>query len=282
MDHPLSAAGTVLGSLALGAAVGLGAVVAYQSVMWRRYVGYFRHKGEALPEPPHPRPWVMAREVAALLTVGWWHVIGLRGDARRAPEGAERGPPVLCVHGFMQDGTNWVGLRRHLASRGRTTEAVSMGLAPREQDDYADVLEARLAGLLEHVEGPVDVVAHSMGGIVLRRVLHRRPDLARRLRRVVTIASPHVGTAATRGISHLPETRAMARRGDYLVELPCLTELVPNAVVTTLGSPDDTTVYPVESTRLQGAKNLELGGYGHFGLMVWWEPTAHVLAALEG
>ena len=264
--------------VAVPLAVPLG-IALYLLNAWIRFALYARHVGlETSSWSQVPR--MVWGEFAALCVLAWWHLTG-RGGIKRTVPAQPSGHPVLCVHGFMQNGTNWVGLRRHLHARGRITEALSMGPPPKEQATYGTVVESRLDALCRDYDGLVDVVCHSMGGIVLRRVLDRRPDLARRLGRVVTIASPHAGTAATRGLDRLPEGRAMARRGSYLVELPGLEQLVDPAWVTALGSPDDTTVYPVSTTRGEGARHIELPGLGHNGMVVYWESLAHVVAALN-
>lgn len=255
-------------------------VTSYLLAGRQRYLAYFRHKGVPAPERGALAvARVLTLEVGALMTFALWHVVGRFSIGRHVPP-SPKGPPVLCVHGFMQNGTNWVGLRRHLHARGRITQSLSMGPPPREQDRYGDVVERTLESLVRD-HGAVDIVCHSMGGVVLRRVLQRRPDLTRAVARVVTIASPHSGTAATRGLGRLPEGRAMARRGSWLDELPGLDELVGADAVTTLGSEDDTTVYPVETTRVPGARAVELPGLGHTGLVVYWEALGHVVAALK-
>jgi pimeloyl-ACP methyl ester carboxylesterase len=48
-------------------------------------------------------------------------------------------------------------------------------------------------------DGELHVISHSMGGLDMRRVLHRHADIARRTRVLVTIGTPHYGAAlATR------------------------------------------------------------------------------------
>jgi pimeloyl-ACP methyl ester carboxylesterase len=123
----------------------------------------------------------------------------------------------------------------------------------------------------------IDVVCHSMGGVLLRSVLARRPDLARRIRRVVTLGSPHRGTAAARGIPWLPEVQALKRRSAFLAGLPSLSALVPRAV--TVAGTLDTIVYPVDTALEDGAEHVVIPA-GHAGLLTRPEAVAAVRHAL--
>ncbi|MCB9664602.1 MAG: hypothetical protein H6732_10860 [Alphaproteobacteria bacterium] len=210
------------------------------------------------------------REVRALLGVQVSQLMWPVSHAVWTPP-HPRGRAVLCIHGFSQNGTNFWRLRRRLHARGRVTEAVLLGLPPRRVEAYADVLEAHLAARVAATPGPLDVVAHSMGGVVLRVVLARRPDLAARLGQVVTLGTPHFGTGSARGLP-FPETRFLGRRSAALHALPLLSDLVDPRTLTTIGGEEDTTVYPVETTLDPQARHVRLPGLGHAGIL--WDPDA--------
>lgn len=216
----------------------------------------------------------LRHEVADAGWIGWWYLRGFFADGPRPG----RGRPVLCVHGYTQSGANFVGLRAYL---DRPTVAVSLlyRLAPLPW--YAARLEARLEELVHRSPDGVDVVAHSMGGIVLRLVLARRPDLARALRRVVTLGSPHRGTAAARWIPLLPEATALRRKSHLLRSLPSLVELVPNGRVVTVAAVADTLVYPLETALVPGAEHVVLADMGHAGLLTRRQAHEVVRAALD-
>lgn len=248
--------------------------------MHARFVRYMRHTGRPLPQRSW-RAWlaVWAREVRNLLLTQAFHLTA-PWAARRTVVDVVQGHPVLCVHGFTQNGTNFRRIRHALRALGRESESITMGYPPRALDRYTDRLEARLEQMTRASDTPVDVVAHSMGGIVLRRTLQRRPDLAARIGRVVTLGTPHAGTGSARGIP-LPETRFMGRRSDLLGAMPSLVDLLPHAAITTVGGLDDTTVYPEETTCLEGAAHVALPGLGHAGILVDHEAVAVTLAALQ-
>jgi pimeloyl-ACP methyl ester carboxylesterase len=106
--------------------------------------------------------------------------------------------PVILVHGYTQNRADFVYLSRFLRARG---------LGPIYGFNYFSFADIRksgklLAAFVERVckdtgSGTVDLVCHSMGGLVARRCIGLAPD---RVRRCVTIASPHSGV----GFHRLP------------------------------------------------------------------------------
>ncbi len=264
----------LVGAVAAGvlAFVGFGAGMHHH-----RWTAYHRRKGLSLP--PSPWAWLTAGSVD-WLTLGWWHLAGFLRDGRLGPSSAT-GPLVVCLHGYTQNATNLWGLRRYLARHGRASAAISLTHRLAPMSWYAQRLEYGLEALLS-TEPRVDVVAHSMGGVVLRVVLARRPEWAPRIRRVVTLGTPHRGTASSRGIPFVPEVHALRRRSALLAELPHLSELLPAAVMLSVAGTHDTIVYPTSSTRIPGTPHVVLSGLGHAGLLTRVEAMAAVRAHLEG
>ncbi len=243
----------------------------------RRFVSYHRRKGLAVPLPSVAG---LVRELRDFVVLGWWHLRAFLRDGLRTPR-QTTGRPVICVHGYTQNATNFWALRHALERRGRPTIAISMWyrLAPLRW--YARRLERRLEHLVHEVPEGVDIVAHSMGGIVLRMVLSARADLRERIRTVVTLGSPHHGTAAARGIPLLPEVRALRRRSELLAALPHLPELLPHARIVTVAGTADTIVYPVSTSLVDGAEAVVLQGIGHAGLLTRPRALAAVRVALR-
>lgn len=259
-------------ALALGsAAVGLW-------VHHRRFLGYHAHK--RLSHSVTFGRWLSA-EARDFTVLGWWHVRGFLRDDLRVPS-EPRGRPVLCVHGWTQNATNFWGLRRALERMGRPTVAISLfhRFAPLRW--YARRLERRLELLAARFPDGVDVVAHSMGGVVLRMVLASREDLRGAVRTVVTLGTPHRGTAAARGIPLVPELVAMKRRSALWRDLPELPALVPHGRVVVVAGDADTLVYPVETSLVAGAEAVVLRGVGHAGLLTRPRAWAAVRRALRG
>ena len=192
---------------------------------------------------------------------------------------------VLCVHGFVGRPSHFRGLQRFLHPRRIPTRAVDLGWRFRGVPSYGPpLLEA-----LQEVDR-CRVVAHSMGGIVLRHVLSEHPELAAKISHVVTLGSPHAGTAAAElpGVPRERLPRALptdiehlAPDSDFLQRLPGLGELLPEAVRVAVAASWDVTVFPVERALPEDMDHVLLDGFGHMGLLT--EPTAHqaVFDAIE-
>lgn len=260
--------------VALVALVPLVAAAAWFTFGIVRYVGYHRHKGLGEPEVAFV-PYAFG-EAVAMLTLAAWHARAAFADGLRTPAGAS-GPPVLCLHGISQTGSNLWGLRRALERRGRPTEAVSFGRLPPERGRLA----AQIAPIVERLAarsptGRVDVVAHSLGGVVLRVVLADRPELGARIGRVVTLGSPHQGTASLRGLPLGRAVRRLGRGSPLLAELPALAA----EHVTTVAAVPDLIVYPASTCHLPGADHVDLPGIGHAGLLTDVAAEAAVLRGL--
>jgi 3-oxoadipate enol-lactonase len=101
-----------------------------------------------------------------------------RGAVIRTFEGGE-GPPLLLVHGFGGAAWNFSELApllpgRRLIIPDLPGHGASSPLPAPTLAGFADVL----AGL---IEGPTDVLGHSLGGVVALRLAERHPALVRRL-----------------------------------------------------------------------------------------------------
>lgn len=254
--------------LSLVASAAIAAVLAFHHL---RYVRYHRDRGR---EAPAGLEWV-AFELRDGLVLGWWYLRGFFGDGGRGGHGR----PVVCIHGYTQAGANFVGLRAHLR---RPSVAISLQHRFAPLRWYAARLEGKLQAYCRAHPDGIDVVAHSMGGVVLRMVLDRRPDLAAVVRVAVTLGTPHRGTAAGRGLGWTPEIRALKRRSALLAQLPALPALVPHGRVVTVASTADTVVYPVETALADGAEPVVLDGVGHAGLLTDRGVFEVVRRALDG
>lgn len=83
----------------------------------------------------------------------------------------------------------------------------------------ASTLAAAISRLYEQNGGePINVVAHSMGGLIVRAALMRHPELWHKLNRIVFIGTPHYGSPVIAGYlkNHLGGFDLMALLGRYL------------------------------------------------------------------
>jgi pimeloyl-ACP methyl ester carboxylesterase len=109
--------------------------------------------------------------------------------------------PVLFVHGLAGHPGNFAGMRTffRISSRTRTYAIVLPGgdRIPAQATALANALKeiCRANSLPETAQ--VDIVAHSMGGLVSRLMLDDA-DLRARVHTLVTLGTPHTGTWAAR------------------------------------------------------------------------------------
>lgn len=203
-----------------------------------------------------------------------FYVVGRRMDgfyARRAEEGLAtalaRTTPVVFVHGYMQNRVGFVGLARALARKG---------IGPLFGFNYpwfATITSnaARLDAFVERVcretgSEAVDLVCHSMGGLVAMEMMRDEAKRDRvKVRRCVTIASPHGGVAWKGPLIGFGATSL--RRGSKLLEehaghkvtVPCLS----------VYSSHDNIVHPKESSQLapRGGKDVEVEHVAHLAIL---------------
>lgn len=172
--------------------------------------------------------------------------------------------PILLVHGVLCNAGVWHRFVRWLGERGvAPVYAISYGppLAPIEH--FAQQLAHRIDAILAATGARrVTVVAHSMGGLVVRTYL--RAFGGAKLARVVTLGTPHEGSMHA-----------------WMAIGACLAQMRPgNAWLAALGPPPDdappivslwswhdSMVAPQTSSRIAFGENVEIVGVAHNALL---------------
>jgi pimeloyl-ACP methyl ester carboxylesterase len=183
--------------------------------------------------------------------------------------------PIVAVHGYMQNRVDFVRLARACASAG-------VGPVYGFNYPWFGSIRANAERLDRFVEAVrretgaacVDLVAHSLGGVVALEFVHHAGGS--RVRRVVTVASPHGGVAWRGPIVGAcgPELRVggefVAERADRVVGVPCLS----------VYSTHDNVVHPPVTSALarRGGSDRSIPGVGHLSIL--FHPGA--LAAIVG
>lgn len=188
--------------------------------------------------------------------------------------GQARGLPVLLVHGYGCNGGYWAALRRLLAQHRVSHDAVDLEPVTADIDHYADQIAAAVQRLLAATgQRQLVLVAHSMGGLASRAYLRVHGDAA--VAKLVTLGTPHHGTAlASFGIG--ANARQMRRGSQWLAALDS-SDAGRRAKITSIWSHHDNIIAPQDSCRLEGARNIEIGGVGHVALASDTFVLSHVL-----
>lgn len=191
----------------------------------------------------------------AVTMVPFWPLWWLLGSVYRATEegvGTARGRrnPVVLLHGFAMNRTQWMWMARRLRERGHGpiygVNYFSLQGVPRS----ARRLQRFVEQVLEREQATeVDVVAHSLGGIVARYYIERLSG-ARRVGRLVTIGTPHAGTRLSRLAPLVPSARDILDDSALLLDLG---RVRPGAAYTSIWSRADAIIQPPESSSIAPA-----------------------------
>ncbi|THA75096.1 alpha/beta fold hydrolase [Streptomyces sp. A0642] len=200
------------------------------------------------------------------------------------PTAPER-PPVVLLHGFIDNRSVFVLLRRSLARYG-WHHLESLNYSPLTCDirTAAELLDRHIEEICARTgHREVDIVGHSLGGLIARYYVQRLGG-DRRVRTLVTLGTPHGGTAVAPLAAAHPIVRQM-RSGSVPIEelrLPapgCRTRFV------SFWSELDQVIVPVEAACIDhpdlDAVNVRVSGVGHLALPVHPAVAAGVREALD-
>jgi triacylglycerol esterase/lipase EstA (alpha/beta hydrolase family) len=212
-------------------------------------------------------------ELRATLWTSSWGM--LRPRLHAADTVAGQGLPVLLVHGYVCNRGYWTQLSRQLAQAGIAHDAVDLEPIGAGIEEFVPQVEQAITELCARTGSDrVILVAHSMGGLVARAWL--RQHGAARVAKIITIGTPHHGTALANlaaGANARQMSRVDGAPSAWLAQLAASETPARRALITSLYSHHDNIVAPQASAHLPGARNLAFGGIGHVALA----SDAHVL-----
>lgn len=186
-------------------------------------------------------------------------------------------PAVITAHGLWNTGLEATLLRHRLAQRGFGVRQFHYrSLTATLAEAIEDFRSAVLA-----VPPPVHLVGHSLGGLVVLRLLDAHPTLP--IGRVVLLGAPVNGSASARAVARIPGAsllfgpladaellRPEARRWRHPFEIGVIAGANPlslGRLFNTLAEPNDGTV-TVDETRLEGATEHRVLAVSHTGMML--------------
>jgi triacylglycerol lipase len=164
---------------------------------------------------------------------------------------------VLLLHGLGDTCRLFKDLKPFLEQRGWIVHCLN--LVPNNGDSALEVLAGQAARYIESdlpAGVPVNLVGFSMGGLVARYYAQRL-DPEGRLRRLVTISSPHSGTW-TAYLRWNPGARQMRPGSAFLRDLDQGREVLKRAGFTSIWTPFDLMILPAKSSVMPQARVVRL------------------------
>ncbi|KKO65498.1 Extracellular esterase EstB precursor [Janthinobacterium sp. KBS0711] len=205
-------------------------------------------------------------ELRATLWTSSWGMLRPRLHAADTITG--QGLPVLLVHGYVCNGGYWTKLSLQLARAGIVHKAIDLEPINGDIEAFVPQVEQAITELCTRTGSDrVILVAHSMGGLVARAWL--RHYGAARVARIVTIGTPHHGTALANlaaGANARQMSRIDGAPSGWLAQLAASETPETRALMTSMYSHHDNIVAPQASAQLPGARNIAFCGIGHVAL----------------
>jgi len=184
------------------------------------------------------------------------------------PPGPANRTPIIFVHGLYHNHTAWYLYLRWFRRWGWShMKAINLRGKFRSIHEFARVLAEEVEKVMADSQSEqVDLVGQSMGGLVIRSYLAEGSSRAK-IRRVVTLGSPHGGTKlAVFGLGQ--GAKEMVPGSAFLESLNQGVQIPEGGLFYAIYTIVDNMVLPNESTKLtwDGVKNLETRIVNHVGL----------------
>ncbi|MFD5626132.1 esterase/lipase family protein [Streptomyces sp. NPDC127072] len=204
-------------------------------------------------------------------------------DTTRLP--TEARPPVVLLHGFIDNRSVFVLLRRNLAQHG-TQHIESLNYSPLTCDirTAAELLGRHIEEICERTgQDRVDIVGHSLGGLIARYYAQCLGG-DQRVRTLVTLGTPHSGTRVVPLMNAHPIVRQMRPESTLIRELSrpapgCRTRFV------SFWSDLDQLMDPLETACVDHpdliTRNVRVSGIGHLALPVHPAVATGIRQALD-
>jgi triacylglycerol esterase/lipase EstA (alpha/beta hydrolase family) len=212
---------------------------------------------------------------SSMLTSSWYMLkpVGMRLQP------AARGLPVLLIHGYVCNSGYWLPMSRLLKRARISHYGIDLEPPVASIDDFVPQVQAAVERLCVATgSAQVIILGHSMGGLVARAYLRRHGHA--RIARVVTLGTPHHGTA----LAHFgPGSNAaqMRRGSEWLGTLAASEANLQRTLFSSIYSVHDNIIAPQDSSELPGARNLVFGAIGHVALGRHPEIMACALREIE-
>lgn len=258
-------------------------------VVSKNFYSAYRHRSPARPE----------HRVAGLSALRlWWgefwitavtysYLFPFESNVPEAPAPAApgNGTPIVLVPGFACNRGYWRFFIRFLAKQGfGPVYAVTLEPVFGSIEANAGLLAQKVEAICKATGAPkVILIGHSMGGLTIRAWLHHGG--VKRIAGIITLGSPHHGTAIARDVKLLGENlREMCPGSEWGAALNAHEAQPCPVPITAIVSPQDNIVFPQNSALLRypNARNRIMPGIGHLEMIASRPVMQAVAAELRG
>jgi pimeloyl-ACP methyl ester carboxylesterase len=190
---------------------------------------------------------------------------------------------VVFIHGFFCNRAFWVPWMVQLQAQNRAFASVTLEPVFGSIDDYATIVEAAVAQVTRATGQAPTLICHSMGGLAARAWLRSNTANDDRIKRVITIGTPHFGTALSTEKALLPfiNTQQMQRLGAWTQQLAKDEPAGRYVKFTCWYSNCDNIVPPTSTAMLPGADNRLVTAQGHVSMAFSQRVMQESLALLD-
>ena len=175
---------------------------------------------------------------------------------------------VVFIHGFLCNRAFWSPWMTKLRQQNRAFASVSLEPVFGSIDSYSVIIESAVAKMTLATGQAPTLICHSMGGLAARAWLRSNLGNEARIRRVITIGTPHFGTALSTEKALLPltNTQQMQRLGPWTQQLAKDEPEARYGKFTCWYSNCDNIVVPTSTAMLPGADNRLVTAQGHISM----------------
>jgi triacylglycerol lipase len=196
-------------------------------------------------------------------------------------------PPVLLIHGYGCNSGFWHKMSKALARNNITHYAVDLEPVLGGIDEYGSTVYDAIERIRQETGvAKIVIVAHSMGGLVVRAYMRKHGCSS--VAGIITLGTPHHGT----GVAHFGaglncQQMQWSPDAGPGISSNWLRELAKDEtdeiykLVISIYSRHDNIVSPHVSSILPGAINIEFVGVGHVALGFNPEVQARVIAEIQ-
>ncbi len=189
-------------------------------------------------------------------------------------------PPLIFVHGLGGNRGNFLLMSWYLSMLGRKRSYKIHFASGQSMEQMAEALAKFIRNVQRATgESQVDIVAHSMGGVLVRLAMVDH-DVTDAIHTLLTLGTPHHGTYPAR-YANTDLTRNLRPDSEIVKKINAL-PWPKNVRGITMWSKNDVFVLPPESAKVEGTEQIEMTPFTHYSYLIdpkAWSQVGRMLMA---